>query len=99
MEKSLQLKKLARLQILREEQILADVIYKCGNQLRHWAGLRRLKWIARQAHIAAIRGKRLSPESIRKLLDTVEFQGLEIKRYIADSYLLPVMSILLAIVA
>ena len=99
MERFLQLKKLARLQMLREEKILADVIYKCSNQLRQWAGLRRLRWVAKQARIAAFRGKRLSPASVRAVLDTVELQGLEIKRHMADSYLLPVMGILLALLA
>lgn len=99
MDLPLQLKKLARLQILREEQVLADVVYKCSNQLRQWAGLRRLKWIGKQARVAAIRGKRLAPEPLRALLETVELQGFEIKRHIADSYLLPVMCILLSILA
>lgn len=95
----LQIKKLPRLQLLREEAILSECIYKVNNQLRQWPVLRQLKYVISKVKKTVSSEKFLPALVIENLKQDLVQLGLGIRFYIKESYLLPIMSVFYASVS
>lgn len=95
----LQIKKLPRLQLLREEALLSECIYKVNNQLRQWPVLRKLKYVISKVKKAVSTHKYLDKTVIENLKQDLIQLGMEVRYYIQESYLLPIMSVFYASVS
>jgi hypothetical protein len=73
--------------------------YQTSNQLRHWRGLRRLRFLVRGAYKLAVRGNGIKPEEKECLLREAEEIGEELQCLIKNCYLLPAMSVFYGAVA
>lgn len=95
----LQIKKLPRLQLLREEALVSECIYKVNNQLRQWPVLRKLKYVISKVKKAVSTHKYLDKMVIENLKQDLIQLGMEVRYYIQESYLLPIMSVFYASVS
>lgn len=99
------LKKLARIQMLRETEVVAALLYKVvfadktSNQLRQWPGLKRIKWASKCVRALANEGRGLVQGQVDLVRQALFTAGEEVRAKVVEGWLLPAMTIYYASIA